>query len=352
MSMFNLLGSGESLFRDSVALDYDYLPKVIKHRKKEQQMFASAIRPLLNDRSGRNMLISGRPGVGKTAICKHMLRILGEETDDTSGFYVNCWKHNSSYKVMLELCQLLGLRFVVNKKTSELFDLVKKRLNKTGVVLIFDEVDKVEDFDFLYMLLEDVYKKSIFLITNFPKKIEQLDKRIISRFNPESLNFHPYTEQETKDILSYRMKYAFIAGVWEDEAFDKLAKQTAKIRDIRTGLYAMREAGTIAEERASKKIQMQDVDKALSKIDKYSKNKHSELDVELQEILALVQEGGQQGMGELFREYQERGGVVSYKSFTRKIKKLSAGQYISTEKSFSPDGNTTLVKVNKKLTDY
>ena len=67
MSMFKeMLRSGETLFRDTIALDYDYQPKVLKFREAEQQRFAIAIRPLLQNHNGRHLFVYGAPGIGST----------------------------------------------------------------------------------------------------------------------------------------------------------------------------------------------------------------------------------------------------------------------------------------------
>ena len=42
-----MLRSGESLFRDTVVLDYDFQPKILQFRENEQMRFAASIRPLL-----------------------------------------------------------------------------------------------------------------------------------------------------------------------------------------------------------------------------------------------------------------------------------------------------------------
>ena len=58
MSMFSsMLGSEESLFRDPIPLDYDYMPKLVPYREKQQQQIALCIKPLLAERNGRNILI-------------------------------------------------------------------------------------------------------------------------------------------------------------------------------------------------------------------------------------------------------------------------------------------------------
>ena len=47
MSLFkDMLKSGESLFRDTIFLSYDFQPKILTARENEQQRFAVAIKPL------------------------------------------------------------------------------------------------------------------------------------------------------------------------------------------------------------------------------------------------------------------------------------------------------------------
>ena len=41
----DMLGAGESLFLNSVALDFDYHPKVLLYREREQRTIAAAIKP-------------------------------------------------------------------------------------------------------------------------------------------------------------------------------------------------------------------------------------------------------------------------------------------------------------------
>ena len=162
-----MLKSGESLFRDTIMLDYDFQPKLLKYRETEQMRFATAIRPLLQGHNGRNLFVYGPPGVGKTTACKHVLRELEEETSEVVPIYVNCWKENTTFKIFYKICEDLGQKFILNKKTSELFSLIQNILNKKAVVFVFDEIDKLEDTDFLYTILEDIYRKSIILLTNY-----------------------------------------------------------------------------------------------------------------------------------------------------------------------------------------
>ena len=165
MGLFDeMLSSEQSLFKDTIPLDYDYIPKLIPYREVQQKYIATCIKPLLFKRNGKNLLITGHPGVGKTVACKHIIAELQEESDDVVPIFINCWQKNSTYKIMLEICDQLDYKFIQNKRTDELFNIIKGRVNRGGAVFIFDEVDKIEDHDFLYSILEEVYRCSIIFL--------------------------------------------------------------------------------------------------------------------------------------------------------------------------------------------
>jgi len=352
MSIFdNMLGSEESLFRDTVALDYDYIPKLIPHREKEQKYAANCIKPLFSKRNGKNLLIHGLSGVGKTVACRHIFQELEEKSDSIIPIYVNCWQKNTTYKIMLELCSQLGYKFTQNKKSDELFKIVRDQLNKKSVVFCFDEIDKAEDLDFLYGILEEVYRKTILMITNHKDWIFNLDSRLKSRLIAETLHFKPYNDAETKDILKQRMQYAFVPGVFSDDAFELIVKKTAELEDIRSGLYLMKEAGNLAEDESSKKITIKHVQEAIKKLDDFSIKKSTDLDEEAHALLDLIKANSGLRIGELFEIYQKQGGKSSYKTFQRKIDKLGKGKFISLEKiTGGKEGNTTIVKYSKVKT--
>jgi len=349
-----MLRSGESLFRDTVFLSYDFQPKVVTCRENEQMRFAVAVRPLLQDHTGRNLFVYGPPGVGKTTACKHVLRELEEETTDITPIYINCWKENTSFKIFTKLCDDLGFKFIQNKKTSELFDLIKTKLNKGAAVFVFDEVDKLEDTDFLYALLEDIYRKSIILITNYRDSYSELDERIRSRFAPEFLYFRPYSEAEVGTILLQRRDYSFVQQCWDEEAFKEIVEKCAETKDLRVGLYLMREAGNLAEEKSSRQINMEHVAQAFQKVDEFHIKPTDGLDDDLQLILNLVRDHNGKKIGDIYTAYAEMGGELSYKSFSRRILKLDEGKYISTERISGKEGNSTLITYTstKKLTEF
>lgn len=356
MGLFNnMLKENESLFKDEIALDYEYLPKVLPYRENEQKQVAACISPLLQKRNGRNLFVYGSPGIGKTAAARHVLMDLEKETDDVIPIYINCWKRNTTYRIAYEICEMLGCKFLQNKKTEELTALVRDILNKKSVVFVFDEIDKLEEFDFLYFILEEVYRKSILMITNYRGWFIGLDERIKSRLTAETLEFRQYNAEETKGILQQRLGYAFHPDVWDDEAFNLAAEKAAELKDIRSGLYLLKEAGLAAEERASRNVNAEHVRLAIAKLEDFSVKKSTDLEEELKKVLQLIKENNSMKIGDLYKTYQEHGGAVSYKTFQRKIKKLEDGKFISVTRTEGGDeGNTSIIKFAgiKKLTEF
>lgn len=340
-----MLKAGESLFRDPVPLDYDFIPKLVPYREREQQQVAMCIRPLLQDRNGRNIIVYGPPGVGKTVAIRHLLGELEEETDEVVPLYINCWQKNTGYKICLEICDLIGYPLTHNKKTEELFHVIQTKLNNRGVVLVLDEVDKLEDEDFLYTFLEGLYRKSLILITNHKDWIADIDPRVKSRLTAETLQFKPYNEEEAMGILKERVTYAFVPGVWDDDALDFACEQSYKLGDIRTGLYLLKEAGNVAEDRASKTISIDDVKKAMEKFDEFNIKKKEDLEDETRTILELIRNNSPSRIGELYKMYQKSGGQGVYKTFQRKVRKLADNKFISTKKvTGGTEGTTTIVE--------
>ncbi len=357
MGLFkDTLRADQSLFRNETALEYEFLPKLLPYREYQQKYVANCIKPLLQERNGRNVFIFGAPGIGKTAAMRHILRELDDESDEVVPVYINCWQKNTTFKIILEMCDALGYKLTHNKKTDELFGIVKGILNKNAVVFVFDEVDKLEDFDFLYMILEDIYKKTVVLITNFKEWLDDLDDRIKSRLMADLLEFKPYNLTETRGILKQRVGSAFVPDVWEDDAFEVVVKKTASLEDIRTGLHLMRESGINAEARSSKKIILEDASNAVDKLDEFSIKSSVDLASDERNVLNMIKENSGKKIGELYDIYRKKGGGLVYKSFQRKIEKLRKNKFISVEKRIGGEGGgTTIVKykgITKTLDEF
>ncbi len=349
--------AAEPIFRNEESLDPEWLPKNLPYREAQHHRIAACITPLLHGRTGRNCIIYGAPGIGKTAAVKLVLKELDDNPDvnapDVYVLYVNCWQKNTTYKIFVEICELLGYKFVQNKNTEELFRIIQSIVNKKAAVFAFDEVDKVEEVDFLYGIFTEVLKKSVLLITNHKQWYSSVDERVRSRLVPELIEFNQYSEDEIKGILHQRLGSAFSLGSWDDSAFEDVVCSTVSTGDVRLGLHLLRESALVAEEESSSRVLLEHAKTALSRLHDFAMKPSSVLADDSKAILKLVNlQSGR--IGDLFRLYQEQGGDATYKTFQRRIESLEKHGFIETKKIVGgKDGTTTIVSgKNKSLEEF
>ncbi len=343
----NILSAEESLFSNEMALDYDYLPKLLPFRENQQQYIAECIQLLLAGRLGKNLLITGKPGIGKTAATKWVLREMEEKGLDekVKPLYINCWKKDTAHKILLEISSQLDYKWTHNKNTDELFKEVARIINKTGAVIVLDEVDKLDSKQVIYQLLEDLNRKCLLLVTNEKDWLANLDDRLRSRLVPETIEFKPYSAVETSKILKQRAENAFVEGVWDDEAFEKITELVINKKDLRMGLFLLREAGNIAEKEASRKIKKEHAENAIDKVCDFKCKEKHEVSEEEQKILELVKENEEKTSKQLYEIYKDKENK-SYRTFHRKIKALEEAGLIKIEECFMPKSGGRVSKIS------
>ena len=357
MNSFDFLSSHQTLFSSSDALESEYIPKVLPHRENEQKSIAAAIQPLFAGRSGKNLLIRGASGIGKTSATRRVLIDLEEVEGNVVSVYINCWRFDSTFKILTEICHDLGYKFTQSMNSTQIFDKIREiSEKKDGVVFVFDEIDKTMDTDFLYLILEGIKKKSILLITNDRSWGSELDNRIKSRLAPEIVEFPEYNIKEIFDILRERKKYAFFEGVWEDAAFTAIAEKASQYSDIRVGIILMKTAGEIAETAASKKIKLEHAQKAIENTDAFKIKSSSDLTEDEKLVLGVVKENTGKNTGELFEIYTKAGGDKSMKTLTRYLQKLENKKLITMELAGEGfQGKSSVIKYvgfERKLIDF
>jgi cell division control protein 6 len=231
---------------------------------------------------------------------------------------------------------------------------IKNIVNKKSAVFVFDEIDKVEDTEFLYTLVEEIFKKTIILITNHEDWVDELEPRVRSRVLPEKVAFRPYSAQETKEILKQRSEYAFVKGAWDAQAFALACEEASRFQDIRAGLYLLKEAGQHAEMSSSKKITSDHVKQALAKMDHFTIKDQGDLEDDAQRILEIIKAHDGSRIGDLYEKYKQTGATVTYKTFQRRIRKLADNRFIDTKRVTGKDGNTTIIEIakTKKLSEF
>src|SRR3989344_2118522 len=337
--LFNsILKSDESIFLNPQFLDYDYQPKLIPFRESQQQYIATCIKPLLQRRNGRNLIIYGKPGIGKTVCIKNVLNELENDfSNEMYCIYINAWKKDSSFKIITEICHQVNYKFTHNKNFDELIKEASKIINEKSIVIIIDEADKLQDHDIIYSLLDDFHRKCLILITNESNFIIKIDARIKSRLSSDTLEFKPYNQQQTESILKQRAEYAFVKNTLSEEAFNLISKKTFELGDIRAGLFLLKQSGENAENKSSKLILLQYAEEAIKSFN------INELENEDTSLLELIKEHSGKAKPEIFKIYEEKEGK-SYRTFQRKINDLEKNNKILSKEGLGDLGKTTFLE--------
>lgn len=346
----NMLKGDESLFLNEIALDFDYLPKEVPFRENENKQIAECIKPLFSERTGTNLFIFGSPGIGKTVAVKNVFRELKTKTDSIKTIYINCWKLDTSFKMAVNILEQLDYKWIHNKRTDELLKVISSMLNKKSVVFCFDEVDKAKETDIFYTLSEDILRKSILLVTNEKNWLSNLDNRVKSRLMLDMLEFRPYGVDETEGILRQRRDFVFVPGVFDNHAFELVVGKTHGAKDMRTGLFLMRESGNIAESSSSRKIKEDHVKLAILKQDKFKIKSSADFGEEERRILNIVKEHSGKTIKDIYDVYRKVGGDKSYRTFHRSVNDLKVNKMILVEERGGTASN--VVRYSKKLTDF
>ena len=350
MSLFKkYLQDSESILKNEIALDPNFTPRgPIEFRENENQYIASCIKPLLQRRNGKNLIIFGPPGVGKTLACIKVKEELEETADEVSAFYINLWKKNTPHKIILELCNQLNYKFTQNKSSDELLQIINQKINQNSAVFIFDEADKAESIELLYQLIEDIYRKTIILITNDKNWSQKLDPRLKSRLLPDLLEFKPYKKDEIKSILKSRIQLAFHPSAIPQQIIESITEKTLESTDIRIGLFLLRESALIAESSSLKQISAEHLKQAVSKLCDFKKP--VELDKDEEEILSILNQNKDKTTTEIFSIYKAKTkDRKSQRTFLRKINNLEKANLIKLEEIQGMQGKSYKIT---KLSDF
>ncbi|MEK6907549.1 MAG: hypothetical protein AABW45_03400, partial [Nanoarchaeota archaeon] len=155
---------------------------------------------------------------------------------------------------------------------------------------------------------------------------------------------------EILDILKQRAEYAFVKNVFDKNCLEEIAKKTYEMNDIRAGIFLLKEAGDIAESRSSKKITLENIRKAITKLDEFKiKN---DLNQEQNEILELIKKHSGKQAKDIYNYYNKS---ISYRTFRRRLEELENAKLITLEeKSLGAKGKITHVYygTNKSLSEF
>jgi cell division control protein 6 len=267
----------DPIFVQKELLEINHLPDEgrIVGRDEEIQNLANAVNPAIFGQSPSNVLIYGKTGTGKSLCAKHVSRRL-VSTAHNEGVaatfaYVDCAQDSTETQAVQTIASSLndesrtGIKVpdkgIATSTYYKRFWAILDDLYDV-VLIILDEIDKLEDDDILMQLSRageagkiDSCKIGVIGISNKIKyKEEQLNERVKSSLCEREFVFPPYDGPQLNHIMEAR-KDAFRDGVLEDGVIPKASALAAREHgDARQAIDILRYAGEIAQSRAADRV--------------------------------------------------------------------------------------------------
>jgi cell division control protein 6 len=346
-----MLSWDESVFRDEHVFEIDYVPETFHHRESQMESLKYALRPAVRGSRPLNVIARGPPGTGKTTAVQKLFSELRAQTD-VNVARVNCQVDSTRYSVFSRLFEHVfeyeppasGISF------KKLFGQITDRLVEEDEVLAvaLDDVNYLfyegEASETLYSLLRaheahSGAKIGVICISSDMDLdvIEELDSRVQSVFRPEEVYFNKYGEREIVDILEERVERGFHEDAVGPTVLDRVGELTAEQGgDLRVGIDLLRRAGMNAEMRASRTVEVQDVEEA------YDKSKYVHLSRHLrglsdseQALVEVIAEEGGGRAGDVYEAFNDHSdlGYTRYSEIINKLDQLDIidAEYVSVD---------------------
>jgi cell division control protein 6 len=276
----DLFARTDPIFQNKELLEISHLPDEgrIVGRDDEITQLANAVNPGIFGQSPSNVIIYGKTGTGKSLCAKYVSRQLvasaSEESVAAAYAYVDCAQDSTETQTVQTIASSLNPEqstvYIPDKGIStatyykRLWQILDDHYDV--VLIMLDEIDKLEDEDILMQLSRageaeklTRCKIGVIGISNKIKYKHRMDERVKSSLCEREFVFPPYDAKQLNSIMSARSD-AFREGVVDEGVIPRAAALAAREHgDARKAIDILRYAGEIAQASGATTIQEESV---------------------------------------------------------------------------------------------
>ena len=286
----------DEIIYNELPLTEAFIPTRLLHREGQLREIERCLKPALKNKTIDNVFLVGPTGTGKTSVARW---ILETHFKDISS-YVNCWKYRNTHEVFKEILLTFQAPVHGRESTGDLMDRVEKLAKRKRIIACLDEVDRLKDFDTLYVLTRNGC--GIILASTHYHTLMHLQSRIKSSLALSEIEFPKYSHNELFDILKDRVEFSFKPCTLRTELI-RLASVMAG-GDARSGLEILRRAGRKAENRGKDQVTIDEIRDAAKEAKKFGKSPIlSRLNEHERIIYWILERRKKVSSGELYSEY-------------------------------------------------
>ncbi len=374
VNLFSKFSGTQTIKADLSMLEENYIPDEFPHREKQIESMVTVLSSIIRNSRPSNIIIYGKTGTGKTSTAKYVTKMLTDATSSVKVLYVNCEIYDSPYSILVYISNELQGEKVpeLGWPLDRIYREIVERLSASGkfLIIVLDEMDRLikkSGGDSLYVLLKlisDVndVMASLIGITNDTTLLENIDSRIKSRLNQESIIFPPYNAPEIKDIITSRLEKVMDFNIIDETAINLCAAIGAQEHgDARKALELIRISIEIAIRNGKEKVSEREVYEAR---EKYEMNVLREAinTLPLQSKIVLLSaiitqeiEPNTTVTGEIYENYRSICSELGFSPLTpRRISDLLTeladyGLIIINDKNMGKYGRTRSISVTREL---
>lgn len=240
------------MIQDARFLRAGFVPSEVVHRDPGVDHLSSVLEPLARGETADTALITGPTGSGKTCIAKFTVKELHQENLDVDRVYVNCWEDHTRFQALYAILDELERTVDIHRQSTPR-DVLLNRLrdhDESPCVVIFDEVDQLEDKGILYEINKQQQFSLVTIVNQEEELLAGLDERLASRLRgSERIRFSRYSVDQLVDILRERAKRALIPDAIQESELGRIADAAGG--DARLTITTLRIAARHVEQVAS-----------------------------------------------------------------------------------------------------